>query len=349
MKRIFLVVSLCALLLPFEIYANNHQKQERCGWDTECVFPEGAHPYHYFPLYGDIDSMRMVVYDVDDYFGDIVIKSVEGKYLMEFNNAGDVTSLLVEEGNESWNEEPYKLIRVYDKNGKPIMETKYRLDGTIIKRVKLKYDSFGNCTESAWYKSDGSLDWKCIQKYDSSQRKIEEYFSYPDEKDRDWWIKYEYDSYGNQIEERQYRADQDYYTVIKKKYNSLGKIIERRSFSSKKPNDASFISHYTYNSFGKLVHYKSTIWGNLLDDDYYTYDASNNLIEYKGQSDKSCYVYDSYGNRIESAYYDNKGVLKRKTKYFYDSHNNIIKMVKYSGVQEEPVLMTEYQIIYRKQ
>ena len=130
MKRIFSILMLAVIAIGCsQASANSSYKKpdapERKGWSSE------------LPLYGDVESITAASYVLEDKFGEITRSKTEGKSIVYFNEAGDVTEHI-----------------------------KYNSDGTLFRKYIYKYDAAGNMTEEAVYYSEGSLDYKYIRKYD---------------------------------------------------------------------------------------------------------------------------------------------------------------------------------------
>ena len=132
MKRLFLLVAVSLVALCSSIATTKAQAPERQGWDED------------FSLYGNVESVTITQYELQDKFGEVIRGDVEDKNKYCFNNVGDV-----------------------------IEYAYYNSDGSLYSKYISKYDSSGNKIEYARYNSDGSLNWKYIYKYDSSRNIIE--------------------------------------------------------------------------------------------------------------------------------------------------------------------------------
>ena len=132
MKRLFLLISITIAAL-FSSYDLKAEAPERQGWEKD------------FPLYGDVESVVMTKYKLEEKSGEFVRGGILDYDKYYFNDAGDV-----------------------------IEYASYRLDGSFGYKHIYKYDSSGNMVEEALYNSDGSLSYKHIYKYDSRGNVIEE-------------------------------------------------------------------------------------------------------------------------------------------------------------------------------
>ena len=143
MKRMFVSAALVALLVATscaglgsksgtDIASKKQEAPKRQGWNYSA------------PLYGDVESISYIGYDIADKFGEIVKGKCNRKYVYKFNLKGDVVE-------KAW----------------------YSGDGSLDWKRVYKYDSQGNDIECAWYNGDGSLEGKYLCKCDSQGNKIE--------------------------------------------------------------------------------------------------------------------------------------------------------------------------------
>ena len=141
MKRLFFAIALVAVsCLSMSAYATDSQSDssskpeapERQGWEGD------------IPLYGDVESVDIAIYKLEEKFGEVVRGDIWCSEKYYFNKAGDV-----------------------------IESAYYDSDGSLGWKYIYKYDVSGNMIEWAEYKSDGSSDWKRIYKYDASGNRIE--------------------------------------------------------------------------------------------------------------------------------------------------------------------------------
>ena len=96
-------------------------------------------------LYGDVDSVTIIEYELTDKFGELVKDRIINKDVYKFNLRGDVVERI-----------------------------EYNSDGSFVSKHLYKYDSQGNMIEEAEYDDDGSLSSKYLIKYDSQGNMIEE-------------------------------------------------------------------------------------------------------------------------------------------------------------------------------
>ena len=157
MRRIFLLISITTAAL-FSSYDLKAEAPERQGWKEV------------FPLYGDVESVVMTHYKLEDKFGEVVRGDILYCRKYYFNDAGDVIE-------DAWYKSDGSLgsksIYKYNFSGNMVEEASYDSDGSLSRKYIYKYDSSGNRIEWAWYNSDGWLEDKYIYKYDSSGNKIE--------------------------------------------------------------------------------------------------------------------------------------------------------------------------------
>ncbi|MDO5498015.1 MAG: hypothetical protein Q4F45_09060, partial [Alistipes sp.] len=106
------------------------------------------------PLYGDVESITIRRYILEDKFGEVVKGEMEVCDKYTFNQRGDVVEY--EEYNSDGSLD-WKDLYKYDSAGNMIEEAKYFSDGILIGKDLYKYDSAGNMIEIAEYNYDGSL------------------------------------------------------------------------------------------------------------------------------------------------------------------------------------------------
>ena len=152
MKRTILFAVLLPLLAVSACTSN--KAPERQGWNNE----SGG------PLYGDVESVTFIEYNLTDKFGEIVKDGIEEKNVYKFNQQGDVIEKAPYNSDGSLD---YKYLYKYDSQGNMIEKANYYSDGSLGWKYLYKYDSKGNIIEVDGYKSDGSIDYKALYKYDS--------------------------------------------------------------------------------------------------------------------------------------------------------------------------------------
>ena len=211
MKRLFLLFSISVATLFSSCNILDSETPKRQGWDEDT------------PLYGNVESVTVTAYYLEERFGEAVRGGVECCDKYYFNTSGDV----VEQANYylGWSHDGklmFKTIYKYDSNGNQIEVAKYHSDGSLWDKYAYKYDSRGNMIEEAYYNSDGLLRYKEIVKYDSHGNKIEEVGYNPRYKHT-----YKYDSRGNMVEKAHYNSDGALRGKYTYKYDSHGSMIER--------------------------------------------------------------------------------------------------------------------------
>ena len=115
MKRLFLLAAVtfivaCNSLSTTDVKIVVPQRQ---GWDNE------------IPLYGDVESVTISEYGVEDKFGEVVKGDLESRVIVKFNEKGDV-----------------------------IEGTQYNSDGSLDSKYIYKYDSKGNIIECTKYRGE---------------------------------------------------------------------------------------------------------------------------------------------------------------------------------------------------
>ena len=128
MKRLFFAIALVAVsCLSMSACATDSQNDssskpeapERQGWWG-------------IPLYGDVESVAVTTYKLEEKFGEVVRGDIESSEKYYFNKAGDMIE---------W--------------------AGYNSDGSLRGKDVYKYDTSGNMIEGAGYNSDGSFSATC--------------------------------------------------------------------------------------------------------------------------------------------------------------------------------------------
>ena len=327
MKRLFFAITLVAVCcLSMSAYATDSQSDssskpkapERQGWGDPLNPLVPLVPLD--PLYGDVESVVITTYELEDKFGEVVRVGITDDTKYYFNEAGDVIEKAYYNSDGSLRS---KDIYKYDTSGNQIEKAYYNSDGSLEDKRIYIYDASGNEIEYAVYNSDGSLNWKSICKYDSSGNMIElaGYRS-----DGSLWDKhiYKYDTSGNQIELAIYKSDGSLSYKNISKYDTSGNQIEKACYNPD-GSDGSLRSKdiYKYDTSGNMIE-KAEYWpdGSLGYKYIFKYDTSGNMIEkagcnYDGSLDsKSIWKYDALGNVIEKTVYNSEALLpKSQTVY----------------------------------
>ena len=108
MRRLFLLIFITIAAL-FSSYDLKAEAPERQGWEEV------------FPLYGDVESVVVTRYKLEEKFGEVVPGDNLGCHKYYFNDTGDV-----------------------------IEEAGYKSDGSLREKRIYKYDSSVNMIEKAW-------------------------------------------------------------------------------------------------------------------------------------------------------------------------------------------------------
>lgn len=269
MKKLFMLVSIILELCVSSLaQVKKVHAPKRQGWDSISM-PWG--------LYGDVDSIIVKKYTIEDRFGEIVRIGNPSVEVLKFNMQGDVA----EWSFYIWDDGPLdkKILFEYDSLGRLIKQTKYNWDGSLLKYDSVKaykYDTEGNMVEESSYHSDGSLHSKWYNKYDSIGT-VTERANYDSNGSLNYKYIYKHDSAGNIIEVTEFVFN----SLINKrinKYNSAGNLTETIETSS----DGSSVRKWVnkYDSVGNMVEEVGYDHNGLLTyKDIYTYDSERNLVE----------------------------------------------------------------------
>ena len=302
---------------------------ERQGWNEQR------------PLFGDVESVTITYYWLNDKFGEIVRDSIYRLQKYYFNEEGDVIKS---------NDFNFMNKYTYDSARNITEEARYRPDGSLAWKEIYKYDSAGNRTEVVHYKSDGSLCWKGVYKYDSARNRNEEAYYFLDGS-LAWKEINKYDSAGNKTEAARYDSDGSLGVKTVYKYDSAGNKTEEAQYGSGGWSVWLQMLIYESNSTENRFEWNSD--GSLSWKSIYKYDSRGNMIEetyYDSDGSlawKEINKYDSAGNRTEVARYDSDGSLNGKYTYKYDSRGNMIEETDYSSGALIPKSQSVFEIVYR--
>lgn len=223
--------------------------------------------------------------------------------------------------------------KIYNEKGYLIAEENNKRDSIIYQRNNYFYNDSNQLIAWKRYNSDSSLDLHYIFYHFNKQGKQTEALQVLD-KDR-YVTKWKniYDKKGNRIEYLEYNSDNSIQEKKTHKFNRKGQVISWRNFN--KESQLKFQGKKRYNFRGNL---KKSKWFDSERHVYgsvsYTFNKNGNLLKnierYKGKPRCTFrYVYDNYGNCIQS----NKYVIETKTsdtfvyEFTYDSAGNWIKKI----------------------
>ena len=159
MKRLFTILAIVTLL-PSIAFAQVKKADApiRQGYNDDLP-----------PLYGDVESITIREYILEDKFGEVVKGEMGVCDKYTFNQRGDAVEMArYISGGSLYRKDLYK----YDSAGNMIEKAEYNSSGRLKGKDLYKYDSAGNMIEMAKY-YDGRLDWKALYKYDSAGNIIE--------------------------------------------------------------------------------------------------------------------------------------------------------------------------------
>lgn len=227
----------------------------------------------------------------------------------------------------------WKTLYKYDSMGNMIEEARYNSDGSLGWKQLLRYNSAGNVIKTTHY-FDGKLYEECLYRYnpegvriyaehnminvaksiilyDSNGNEIESaWFDYYDPMGHKSYSKY--DLNGNLIERQDYHYPTCYENTIFN-YDTAGNISIKRvspleNFSK---DELSTIRQYQYDSAGnKILEAEYNIDRSLRKKTLWKYDSDSILLSYWTIDECGCicqktdYIYDDFGNKIEEIYFE---------------------------------------------
>ena len=303
MKRIILLLAIALIATSCSFTSKPLDTERQGDWDKEN------------PLYGDVDSVIIISYDLYQQFGVSVPRRVEDLDIFRFNEAGDVVESLhyMWLSNRHTSFSSREVFR-YDSEGDMVERLRYgktemEQDFDPMNKWRFKHDKQTNTTNVI------SLDYDLndSSKYEKSKYKIIS----------------QYDQNGDETEAAHYYLDGSLWFKYTYVYNDQGDITEK--------------AHY--NSDGSLEHKYTYIYDEQGNEIEHTFTSDIHI-----DTTKRSYTYDSRGNIVEEIKYDTYfyNSSYRTYKYKYDSHGNRIEKITYVKDNPYPVTHTEYRIYYRK-
>lgn len=228
---------------------------------------------------------------------------------------------------------PKQNIKTYNKKGYLIAEENNTRDSIIYQRNNYFYNDSNQLIHWKRYNSDSSLVMHYSYYYlNKKGQQIEALQALDKDSYATKWKSFLITK-GNRIEYSEYNSDIGTSLYKKYKFNRKGQIISWRNINTE--SQLKFGGKKRYNSRGNLRKYKwfdseRHVYGSVS----YTFNKNGNLLKnierYKGKPRCTFrYVYDNYGNCIQSNKYD----IETKTsdtfvyEFTYDSAGNWIKKI----------------------
>ena len=152
MKRSIIFTVLVALLVATSCAGSGSQSESDIASKTlEAPKRQGWNDNKFGPLYGDVESVTFIKYDIADKFGEIVKGKCREKSVYKFNLKGDVVEWAKYNDDGSLSE---KYLNKYDSQGNRVEWAEYNGDGSLWSKEVYKYDSQGNIIETVGYKGE---------------------------------------------------------------------------------------------------------------------------------------------------------------------------------------------------
>ncbi len=299
MKRIFLLLTFALVAAGCSFSSKPKAPERQGGWDDE------------HPLYGDVDSVIIISYDLYQLFDINVPRCVENLMIFRFNDAGDVVESL-----------EYRWLSNYHTSSSARETYEYDSDGNMTKRHRYgKTESDENFEPMSKFaykkgKQNNSVEVTLLSYDPNDSSKYEE--------SRSKEVS-QYDNQGNLIERATYDLEGSLKWKYTYKYNAKGDMTEEAHYSSDGSLEYKYI--HVYDERGYKI------------ESYYTSDSTTEKT--------SSYTYDSNGNMIEEIEYRFNDFYLRH-EYKYDSKGNRVEKVSYVNENSIPSAHTEYRIYYRK-
>lgn len=178
-----------------------------------------------YNLKGNIKSVTFSNYMAIEKFGEVQKGSLKNRLFLKFNKKGNLESL--SEDVKYFYDFKGRLVKIesfvksmmgphfdtylYDEKGNNIEINRFKFDGEIITKHKMKYNNNNFKIEQNEYNSIGNLQNKRIYKCDLKGNNVIENV-YSSNGDLEWKVNYKYDEKGNCIEEEEWMS-----TVLNKR------------------------------------------------------------------------------------------------------------------------------------
>jgi len=165
-----------------------------------------------------------------------------------------------------------KIVTEYNKDDKPLVETYYdqngtvigrrvykynqdntgtksiyKADGTLEERYSYKYDKHGNITESLCYYHDGSIKEKRVYQYDPATGNISESYCYKSGSGSSFSRTFGYRYAGNKTEITEYNSEETPVSMVTEKKDDNGNLIERALYFGDKTLGSKSVWEYKDN------------------------------------------------------------------------------------------------------
>jgi len=170
------------------------------------------------------------------------------KNIFRYDSKGNKIEVIESNSEESPSS---KDLFKYNDKGYLIEELHYNSEGNLSTRYTYKYD-INNLIESNWYKGDGKLDMKIINKYDSKGNKIEDktYDSKGNITSTETFI---YNDNRKIIERKNKDFIDSIYLKYIYKYDSIGNIIEKTLYNLNGVIELKWNYKYEYDKIGNWI------------------------------------------------------------------------------------------------
>jgi len=244
------------------------------------------------------------------------------EHIKTLDNGGTGKTIYDAQGNllqENTNDGP--VTYTYNENG-DVLTAKSRYSD-----IKYTYDEQGNCISWSFLNADGTARETYQNTYDEHGNRTSMHIYGQGETTPGNSTEWDYDEYGNVLEERRY-LNGELYLLYRYSYDQEGRILTEDTESYGQPKSG---STHTYNAAGNKV-----LTTRYLHEDgqYYEsssvwiYDENENLLEWKETSwhgDVSILVatYDISGNKLTETYTPSYG-SKRYAEWTYDTAGNVL-------------------------
>jgi len=231
---------------------------------------------------------------------------------------------------------------IYYENGDKKELTRFASTGDIDLKWTYKYDSDGNIVSAKTENNNGEVFYQRDSKYEDGLE-VERYELELGQK-KEVNIKYDYDDFGNIIEETAKDMNGDLFSRIEFEYKK-NVLIKSSFYDSKGSLSKMTINSYdsTGNKIREIITYPTT----TVDTVKYIYDNRKNIVVFDQGYFAQKYFFDEKDNMLSEEWYV-KGRGKQGTfKFIYNDKGLVVERIRYDSF-DEPVIYTKYEYEFFK-
>lgn len=207
----------------------------------------------------------------------------------------------------------------YNKRGNCVEQNEFNTEHRLARRYLFKYDRWGNRVEEQGYDAQGSLQQTLIHRYNEQGEELEKRLRRGESNDK---MEYRFDAQGHVVEECKTLNGK---FVLRRTYgyDSHGqKTVMTQTDSDNNEEKESY--EYVYDDSGRIVEERVLDSHDLLSTRYtFAYDDVGRITDRKQNDDAGHFrgshdIFDAFGNKKETWWYDNENHSCGHLYYVYD-------------------------------